>query len=227
MCDSLAERTETADDVFLIILTIKHSKTMRCSNCGKETPFSGKVCHWCNNNKSKDQETHMKIGCIAIIIVFIIFLFFKCSCNESKSTNLDPIENQATNESQENSNYQQVYEPTVEQTEVTETADNENITTAQKLATIDYDSPETIDINDYRVIEFQKHLYRISKAFNEQEDRIGEITYKTSLMFKTKKGLNYSTLDLLKVADKDLDTYKDSGIKYEEFMAMIYAMSEE
>jgi hypothetical protein len=200
---------------------------MRCSNCGKDIPFSGKVCNWCNNGKSKDQETHMKIGCIAIIIVFILFLFFKCSCNESKSTNIDPIENQTTNESQENSNYQQVYEPTTEQTEVTETGDNENITTAQKLATLEYDSPETIDINDYRVIEIQKHIYRLSKAFNEPEENIGNITYKTSTLLKKEKGLNYSTLDLLRVADKDLDNYKDSGIKYAEFMALLAVMTEE
>ena len=50
---------------------------MRCSNCGKETPFSGKVCHWCNNDKSKDQQTHSKIVVISIIIV--LFLFWKCS----------------------------------------------------------------------------------------------------------------------------------------------------
>ncbi len=28
---------------------------MRRSNCGKETPFSGKVCHWCGADKSKEQ----------------------------------------------------------------------------------------------------------------------------------------------------------------------------
>jgi hypothetical protein len=200
---------------------------MRCSNCGKETPFSGKVCHWCNNDKSKDQAAHSKIVFVSIIIVFILFLFFKCSCNESKSTNLDPIENQTTNESQENSNFQQVSEPTIEQTELTETADNGNITTAQKLATLDSDSPEIIDINDYRVIEIQKHIYRLSKAFNEPEENIGDITYKTSILLKKEKGLNYSTLDLLRVADKDLDTYKDSGVKYAEFMALLATMTEE
>lgn len=200
---------------------------MRCSNCGKETPFSGNVCHWCNNNKSKDQETHMKIGCVAVIIVFILFLFFKCSCNESKSTNPDPIENQTTNESQENSNFQQVSEPTIEHTEVTETADNGNITTAQKLATLDSDSPETIEINDYRVIEIQKHIYRLSKAFNEPEENIGDITHNTSILLKNEKGLNYSNLELLRVADKDLDDIKDSGVTYAEFMALLAMMTEE
>jgi predicted amidophosphoribosyltransferase len=28
---------------------------MRCSNCGKETPFAGNVCHLCGADKSKDQ----------------------------------------------------------------------------------------------------------------------------------------------------------------------------
>jgi len=197
---------------------------MRCSNCGKETPFSGKVCHWCNNDKSKDQKTH---SIIFIIVIFIFLLFWKCSCNESKSTNLDPIDNQTTNESQENSNFQQVSEPTIEQTEVTETADNGNITTAQKLAALDSDSPETIEINDYRVIEIQKHIYRLSKAFNEPEENIGDITHNTSILLKNEKGLNYSNLDLLRFADKDLNDIKESGITYAEFMAMLAVMTEE
>ena len=28
---------------------------MRCSNCGKDVPFTGKVCNWCNADKSRDQ----------------------------------------------------------------------------------------------------------------------------------------------------------------------------
>lgn len=28
---------------------------MRCSNCGKDVPFAGKVCPWCHVDKSKDQ----------------------------------------------------------------------------------------------------------------------------------------------------------------------------
>ena len=32
---------------------------MRCSNCGKETPFSGNVCHWCGANKKADQQDHV------------------------------------------------------------------------------------------------------------------------------------------------------------------------
>ena len=162
-----------------------------------------------------------------VIVIIAFFLIWKCSCNNSESSNLDPIENQTTNESQENSNFQQVSEPNIEQTQVTETADNGNITTAQKLATLEYDSPETIDISDYRVLEIQKHLYRLSKAFNETEENIGNMTYKTSILLKKEKGLNYSTLDLLIIADKDLDTYKESGIKYAEFMSMLAVMTEE
>jgi len=28
---------------------------MRCSNCGKDVPFAGKVCPYCHVDKSKDQ----------------------------------------------------------------------------------------------------------------------------------------------------------------------------
>ncbi|WP_156675543.1 MULTISPECIES: hypothetical protein [unclassified Mycobacterium] len=28
---------------------------MRCSNCGKDIPFAGKVCPWCHADKSTDQ----------------------------------------------------------------------------------------------------------------------------------------------------------------------------
>ena len=28
---------------------------MHCSNCGKDIPFTGKVCPWCHHNKEKDQ----------------------------------------------------------------------------------------------------------------------------------------------------------------------------
>ena len=44
---------------------------MRCSNSGKDIPFSGKVCHWCNNDKSEDQKTH-SIFAFVVIIIFII-----------------------------------------------------------------------------------------------------------------------------------------------------------
>jgi hypothetical protein len=29
---------------------------MKCSNCGKDTPFTGNVCHWCGANKMVDQQ---------------------------------------------------------------------------------------------------------------------------------------------------------------------------
>lgn len=50
---------------------------MRCSNCGKETPFGGKVCHWCGNDKSKDQSLYAK--CVLISAIIMLFLFWKCS----------------------------------------------------------------------------------------------------------------------------------------------------
>ena len=50
---------------------------MRCSNCGKETPFTGKVCHWCNNDKSKDQQLYSKFMAVFIIVIFIIWILSK------------------------------------------------------------------------------------------------------------------------------------------------------
>jgi hypothetical protein len=32
---------------------------MRCSNCGKDIPFTGKVCPWCHTDKSGDQRTQV------------------------------------------------------------------------------------------------------------------------------------------------------------------------
>ncbi|CAM3399193.1 hypothetical protein BST27_29225 [Mycobacterium intermedium] len=32
---------------------------MRCSNCGKDIPFSGNVCPWCNADKSGDQTNQV------------------------------------------------------------------------------------------------------------------------------------------------------------------------
>lgn len=154
----------------------------------------------------------------------ILFALLVCiySCGKKEPSNITP---EPTYEY--NPNSEQVSDPNIEQTEVTEIADNETITTAQKLATLDSDSPETIPFDDYRVLKIQKHLYRLSKAFNETEENIGNITYKTSILLKKEKGLNYSTLDLLIIADKDLDTYKDSGVKYAEFMALLAVMTEE
>ncbi len=32
---------------------------MRCSNCGKDVPFVGNVCNWCNANKQGDQMVYV------------------------------------------------------------------------------------------------------------------------------------------------------------------------
>lgn len=150
----------------------------------------------------------------------LLFCFYSCGKQEASTVTPEPTYDY-------NPNSEQVSETTIEQTEVTETADNETITTAQKLATLDSDSPETIPFDDYRVLEIQKHLYRLSKAFNETEENIGNTTHSTSILLKKEKGLNYSNLELLRVADKDLDDIKDSGVKYAEFMALLAMMTEE
>lgn len=154
----------------------------------------------------------------------ILFALLVCiySCGKKEPINITP---EPTYEY--NPNSEQVSDPNIEQTEITEIADNETITTAQKLATLDSDSPETIQFDDYRVLEIQKHLYRLSKTFNETEENIGNITYNTIILLKKEKGLNYSNIRLLRAADKNLDDIKDSGITYAEFMALVAMMTEE
>jgi hypothetical protein len=154
------------------------------------------------------------------ISLMLILCFYSCGKQEASNITPEPTY-------EYNTNSEQVSDPTIEQTEVTEMADNETITTAQKLATLDSDSPETIQFDDYRVLEIQKHLYRLSKAFNETEENIGNTTHNTSILLKKEKGLNYSNLELLRVADKDLDDVKDSGVTYAEFMALLAMMTEE
>jgi hypothetical protein len=40
---------------------------MRCSNCGKEIPFGGKVCQWCGADKSKDQTRTVFSGFFGLV----------------------------------------------------------------------------------------------------------------------------------------------------------------
>lgn len=40
---------------------------MLCSNCGKDIPFSGKVCPYCHADKSKDQATTVAAGLGAFV----------------------------------------------------------------------------------------------------------------------------------------------------------------
>lgn len=78
---------------------------MRCSNCGKETPFSGKVCHWCNNDKSKDQKT---FSIIMVIVIIAFFLIWKCSCNKSENdNNINNLETNSTTEYNNNDSINQ------------------------------------------------------------------------------------------------------------------------
>jgi len=48
---------------------------MRCSNCVKQTPSNRKVCHWCNNDKSKDQQTHTIIIVSIIVVINSMVVF--------------------------------------------------------------------------------------------------------------------------------------------------------
>lgn len=47
---------------------------MKCSNCGAEIPYSGRVCPLCHVDKSEDKERHVRnhqeaaIGCLASVV---------------------------------------------------------------------------------------------------------------------------------------------------------------
>src|SRR5262245_49109047 len=44
---------------------------MKCSNCGAEIPFSGKVCPFCHADKSKDQAFTASISVGGVIGILI------------------------------------------------------------------------------------------------------------------------------------------------------------
>ena len=75
---------------------------MRCSNCGKDIPSTGKVCPWCHTDKSADQQkyalgivfgmaggvlgwTNHGIG-IALIGVFVGTIFGFIAANRTQSS---------------------------------------------------------------------------------------------------------------------------------------------
>jgi cytochrome c biogenesis protein CcdA len=47
---------------------------MRCSNCGKNIPFKGNICPYCNCDKSKDQFLHLLGITGGILVGFLSFL---------------------------------------------------------------------------------------------------------------------------------------------------------
>ncbi|CTP89973.1 SHOCT domain-containing protein [Xanthomonas graminis] len=52
---------------------------MRCSGCGKDIPFNGQVCPYCQRDKSKDQSNTVIsfiLGLIAGTIGYFIFGFW-------------------------------------------------------------------------------------------------------------------------------------------------------
>lgn len=48
---------------------------MRCSGCGKEIPFSGKVCPYCHRDKSADQQVHAVVIAITVVCMGLGYLF--------------------------------------------------------------------------------------------------------------------------------------------------------
>ncbi len=97
-------------------------------------------------------------------------------------------------------------------------------TPAQMLAAIDAGSASQVSLSDEHVIEIQTHLSNLASAFSIPETRIADITYNGSQQL-TQKGLSYSNLHLLRIADKDLDVYRKSGVKYEEFISLLVLMT--
>lgn len=52
---------------------------MRCSGCGKDVPFGGKVCPYCQRDKSQDQDYTVLafiLGIIGGVIGYFIFGFW-------------------------------------------------------------------------------------------------------------------------------------------------------
>ena len=97
-------------------------------------------------------------------------------------------------------------------------------TPAQQLATLDANSGSMLDVSDSRVQEIQRHLTSLATAFNQPESDIATFTNNASNEL-AKKGLDYNNIRLLVIADQDLDTYKKSGVKYQEFMALLVMMT--
>ena len=97
-------------------------------------------------------------------------------------------------------------------------------TPAQQLATLDANSGSMLDVSDSRVQEIQRHLTNLAIAFNQPESDIANFTNNASNEM-TKKGLDYNNIRLLVIADTDVDTYKKSGVKYQEFMALLIMMT--
>jgi hypothetical protein len=102
----------------------------------------------------------------------------------------------------------------------------QEVTVAQKLAVLDTEYESGIDVNDPRVEEIQKHLLSLSKVFNQSEDVIGNSVFILNRKFK-EKGVSYSNIETLRVMDNNVDAYKGSGMSFEEFCAMIYALTNE
>lgn len=97
-------------------------------------------------------------------------------------------------------------------------------TPAQKLATLDAGSDITIGLDNDRTIDIQKHLTSLATAFGTSEYEIANQTYTASKQLSD-KGLSYSNIQLLRISDKDLDVYKQSGITYSEFLSLLVTMT--
>ena len=45
---------------------------MLCSNCGKDTPFVGKVCPWCHHNNKENYQLIFAMVCISAVIGVVL-----------------------------------------------------------------------------------------------------------------------------------------------------------
>jgi hypothetical protein len=55
----------------LFEIDLKKGRSMRCSGCGKDVPFSGAVCPYCLRDKSKDQQAMVWAFCLGAIFAVI------------------------------------------------------------------------------------------------------------------------------------------------------------
>jgi len=44
---------------------------MICNNCGKNTPFIGKVCNWCGAEKTNSDREQSIIVTIIVVAIFL------------------------------------------------------------------------------------------------------------------------------------------------------------
>lgn len=113
---------------------------------------------------------------------------------------------------------------TDEEAKQVSSAKAENTTPAQKLATLDAGTTYTIGAYDDRTLEIQKHLTSLSALYKEPEEQIANSIYIASKQLAD-KGLNYSSITLLRVQDNGDHTFADANIKFAEVLSTMVSIT--